>query len=105
MDQALPAVRQAAAPEPLTYHNQPVWCDGRIAGDLTSGSYRHPPGAAVGLACVKCEPGESAADTLGATCEIEVPGQRYAAAASLKPQDLCGTCAPGGPAGRGRRSE
>ncbi|WP_205944787.1 glycine cleavage T C-terminal barrel domain-containing protein [Pelagibius litoralis] len=35
--------------EPLLNHNEPIWCDGAIAGYFTSGNYGHHPGAAIGL--------------------------------------------------------
>ncbi|WP_193371139.1 GcvT family protein [Pelagibius marinus] len=72
-------------PEPLLYHNEPIWRDGTIAGHLTSGAYGHHLGAAIGLGYVHGEPGESAADLLASAYEIEVAGDRFAAEASLKP--------------------
>jgi len=71
-------------PEPLLYHNEPVVRDGAVVGYLSSGSYGHTLGGAVGLGYVPCK-GESAADVLGSTYEIEVAGQRFAATASLRP--------------------
>ncbi|MPZ11891.1 MAG: FAD-dependent oxidoreductase, partial [Kiloniellaceae bacterium] len=38
-----------ADPQPLLYHNEPIWRAGRLAGRLTSGAYGHHLGAAVGL--------------------------------------------------------
>ncbi|MEQ8353979.1 MAG: FAD-dependent oxidoreductase [Kiloniellaceae bacterium] len=72
-------------PEPLLYHNEPIWRDGAIAGHLTSGSYGHHLGAAVGLGYVDCVAGEGAAEVLGAAYEIEVAGVKVAAEASLRP--------------------
>ncbi len=72
-------------PEPLLYHNEPIWRDGAIAGHLTSGNYGHHLGAAIGLGYVACEKGESAADVLGSAYEIEVAGERFSAEPSLKP--------------------
>ncbi len=72
-------------PEPLLYHNEPIWRDGAIAGHLTSGAYGHHLGAAIGLGYVACEAGESAAEALASTYEIEMAGERFAAEASLKP--------------------
>ncbi len=69
-------------PEPLLYHNEPIWRDGKIAGHLTSGNYGHHLGAAIGLGYVHCEVGE---DVLASAYEIEVAGDRCAADASLKP--------------------
>jgi 4-methylaminobutanoate oxidase (formaldehyde-forming) len=72
-------------PQPLLYHNEPVWREGRLAGRLTSGAYGHHLGAAVGLGYVSCEAGESAAEVTGSGYEIEVAGVRVAASASLRP--------------------
>ncbi|MEO0360035.1 MAG: glycine cleavage T C-terminal barrel domain-containing protein, partial [Pseudomonadota bacterium] len=71
-------------PEPLLYHHEPVLRDGEIVGYLTSGAYGHHLGAAVGLGYVPCE-GESAAEVLASSYEIEVAGARVPATASLKP--------------------
>ncbi|MCB1491459.1 MAG: FAD-dependent oxidoreductase [Rhodobiaceae bacterium] len=72
-------------PDPLLYHNEPILKDGEMAGYITSGNYGHHLGAAIGLGYVACEPGETAADLLGAAYEIEVAGSRIPATASLKP--------------------
>jgi glycine cleavage system T protein len=72
-------------PEPLLYHNEPLWRDGRRAGRLTSGNYGHWLGAAVGLGYVDVVPGETAADIEGSAWAIEIAGQRFEAVASLKP--------------------
>ncbi|MCV6586874.1 MAG: FAD-dependent oxidoreductase, partial [Marinibacterium sp.] len=71
-------------PEPLLYHNEPVLRDGEIVGFLSSGAYGHHLGAAMGLGYVPCS-GESAADVLASTYEIDVMGTRVRAEASLKP--------------------
>ena len=71
-------------PEPLLYHNEPIVRDGEIVGYLSSGSYGHHLGAAVGMGYVPCK-GEAAADMLGSTYEIDVAGTRVQAEASLKP--------------------
>ena len=71
-------------PEPLLYHNEPVLRDGEIVGYLSSGAYGHALGGAMGLGYVPCK-GESAADVLASTYEIDVAGSRVAAEASLKP--------------------
>jgi glycine cleavage system T protein len=69
-------------PEPLLFHNEAVVRDGKIVGPITSGAYGHHLGAAIGMGYVPCK-GQSDADVLGATYEIEVAGQRHAAVASL----------------------
>ncbi|WP_282181899.1 GcvT family protein [Aliiroseovarius marinus] len=71
-------------PEPLLYHNEPVLRDGEIVGYLSSGSYGHHLGAAMGMGYVPCK-GESAADVLASSYEIDVAGTRVKAEASLKP--------------------
>ena len=72
-------------PEPLLYHNEPIWRDGEIAGYVASGNYGHHLGAAIGLGYVACDTSEKAADILGSRYEIEIAGDRVAAKASLKP--------------------
>ncbi|MBL0371656.1 GcvT family protein [Rhizobium sp. KVB221] len=71
-------------PEPLLFHNEAVVRDGKIVSIVTSGNYGHHLGGAVGLGYVPCE-GESEADVLASTYEIEIAGQRVAATASLAP--------------------
>ena len=71
-------------PEPLLFHNEAVVRDGQIVGPVTSGNYGHFLGGAVGLGYVPCT-GQSDADILGSTYEIEVAGVRHAALASLTP--------------------
>ena len=71
-------------PEPMLFHNEAVIRDGKMVSYLTSGNYGHYLGAAVGLGYVPCE-GESAADVLASSYEIEIAGKRHKAIASLKP--------------------
>lgn len=71
-------------PEPLLYHHEPVIRDGEIIGYLSSGNYGHHLGAAIGMGYVPCK-GESPADVLSSTYEIDVAGVRVPAEASLKP--------------------
>ena len=71
-------------PEPLLYHNEPILRDGQVVGYLSTGSYGHTLGAAVGLGWVPCK-GEDAATVLTSSYEIDVAGTRVAATASLKP--------------------
>lgn len=71
-------------PEPLLYHNEPILRDGQIVGYLSSGSYGHHLGAAVGMGYVPCE-GESAADVLESSYQIDVAGTLVDATVSLKP--------------------
>lgn len=71
-------------PEPLLYHNEPVIRDGETVGYLSSGSYGHSLGGAIGLGYVPCE-GETAAQVLASEYEIDVMGTRVQAKVSLKP--------------------
>jgi len=71
-------------PEPLLYHNEPIVRDGDIVGYLSSGAYGHALGGAMGLGYVPCK-GQTAADVLASTYEIDVAGTRVRAEASLKP--------------------
>ncbi len=70
--------------EPLLYHNEPILRDGEIVGHLSSGAYGYHLGAAIGLGYVPSR-GESAAEVLASSYEIDVAGVRVAADASLKP--------------------
>ena len=74
-----------ADPEPLLFHNEPILRDGAPAGRIASANYGHWLGGAVGLGYVPVEPGETAAETEGARYEIVVAGERFPAAASLRP--------------------
>jgi glycine cleavage system T protein len=71
-------------PEPLLYHNEPILRDGQIVSFLSSGSYGHALGGAIGMGYVPCA-GETAQDVLSSSYEIDVAGTRYKAEASLKP--------------------
>jgi glycine cleavage system T protein len=72
-------------PDPLLYHNEPIWRDGRIVGRITSGAYGHHLGRAVGLGYLRDEFGIDASYVKGGRYEIEVAGVRHAATASLEP--------------------
>ncbi len=71
-------------PEPLLYHNEPILRDGEIVGYLASGSYGHALGGAMGLGYVPCA-GETPAEVLASSYEIDVAGTRVKAEASLRP--------------------
>jgi 4-methylaminobutanoate oxidase (formaldehyde-forming) len=71
-------------PEPLLYHNEPIVRNGETVGYLSSGGYGHHLGAAIGMGYVPCK-GESVAELLASTYEIDVMGTRVQAEAQLKP--------------------
>jgi glycine cleavage system T protein len=75
---------QLKDPDPLLFHNEVIVRDGEIVSIVTSGNYGHHLGGAIGLGYVPSA-GESAADVLASTYEIEIAGERHAAIASLKP--------------------
>ena len=88
------------SPEPLLYHNEPIWQGASIVGFIRSGMYAHSLGAAVGLGYVTA-PDSAAIDAVGIDAvgidavgidavglegfEIEVAGVRHPATASLRP--------------------
>ena len=72
-------------PEPLIYHNEPIWRGGEIVGHITSGAYGHTLGGAVGLGYVSAAPDAPAESVLEATYEVEVACERFNADASLRP--------------------
>ena len=72
-------------PEPLIYHNEPIWRGNEIVGHITSAAYGHTLGGAVGLGYVRAEPGAPADAVLGDTYEVEVACERFAADVSLRP--------------------
>ncbi len=71
-------------PAPLLFHNEALVRDGKIVGTVTSGSYGHFLGGAIGMGYVPCA-GESEVEVLASSYEIEIAGERFAAEASLKP--------------------
>jgi 4-methylaminobutanoate oxidase (formaldehyde-forming) len=72
-------------PEPLIYHNEPVWRDGKLVGHITSGAYGHSLGGCIGLGYVEVDPGTVTSDMQAGDFEIEVAGVRVPAEASLRP--------------------
>jgi 4-methylaminobutanoate oxidase (formaldehyde-forming) len=72
-------------PEPLIYHNEPIWRGDEIVGHITSAAYGHTLAGAVGLGYVSAEPGATADSVLEDTYEVEVAGERFSAEVSLQP--------------------
>ena len=72
-------------PEPLIYHNEPIWRGDEIVGHITSGAFGHSLGGTVGLGYVTAEPGAPAESVLGDTYEVEVACERFSADVSLRP--------------------
>ena len=65
-------------PQPLLYHNEPIWRKDTIVGHITSGAYGHTLGSCIGLGYVAGAIG-------GEKFEVEVAGRKYSAEASLRP--------------------
>ena len=72
-------------PEPLLYHNEPIWRDGKQVGYLTSGMYGHTVGRALGMGYVNKPGGVTPEFIKEGKYEVEVAGVRYCAEASLAP--------------------
>ncbi|MGF1612190.1 MAG: FAD-dependent oxidoreductase [Kiloniellales bacterium] len=72
-------------PEPLLYHNEPIYRDGTIVGQVTSANYGHHLGAAIGLGYVSHPDGVDADFIKTGRYEIEVACERVPARASLRP--------------------
>jgi 4-methylaminobutanoate oxidase (formaldehyde-forming) len=72
-------------PEPLLYHDEPIWRDGALVGRVTSGAYGHTLGRAVGLGYVAHPDGVTDAFVASGRWELEIAGERVPARASLEP--------------------
>jgi glycine cleavage system T protein len=73
------------SPEPMLYHNEPIWQGERIAGYIRSGMYAHTLGASCGLGYVTAPDGGVVGPIGADDYEIEIAGVRYPVTASLKP--------------------
>jgi 4-methylaminobutanoate oxidase (formaldehyde-forming) len=72
-------------PEPLLYHNEPIWRGEEIVGYISSGMYGHSLGAAVGLGYVSCPANRDFRSIASDSYEIEIAGRRIGASASIRP--------------------
>lgn len=72
-------------PEPLAYHNEPIYMDGKIVGYTTSGMYGHTLGACVAMGYIKHEAGITEDLIKSSRFSIEIAGQNYQVSASIKP--------------------
>lgn len=72
-------------PEPMMYHNEPIYRDGEMVGYTTSAMYGHTLGASVAMGFVNSDAGVNAEHINSGTYEVEIAGKRYAAKASLRP--------------------
>ena len=72
-------------PEPLLYHNEPIYRNGKLNGITTSGMYGHTLGAAVAMGYVQNPEGVTPEFVAEGRYEIEVAERRVPARASLTP--------------------
>jgi 4-methylaminobutanoate oxidase (formaldehyde-forming) len=75
-------------PQPLMFHAEPIWRDGKRMGYIRAASYGHTLGGAVGLAMVEPkQPGMTIDQAWldAGSWEVEIAGKRYPAVCSLKP--------------------
>ena len=72
-------------PQPLLYHNEPIWRDDQLVGHITSGAYGHSLGGCIGLGYVELGSEGDRSQIRSGTFEIEVAGIRVPALASLRP--------------------
>ncbi|HEX9044424.1 MAG TPA: FAD-dependent oxidoreductase [Candidatus Limnocylindrales bacterium] len=71
--------------EPLMYHNEPIWRDGRLVGRIGSAAFGHTIGRSIGLGYVTRDDGPVTSDWLAAgRWEVEVALVRLPASASLR---------------------
>jgi 4-methylaminobutanoate oxidase (formaldehyde-forming) len=72
-------------PEPLLYHDEPIWRDGALVGRIASGAYGHTVARAVGLGWIACPDGVTEAFVASGRWEIEIACERVPARAQLTP--------------------
>ncbi|MDH3651171.1 MAG: FAD-dependent oxidoreductase [Saprospiraceae bacterium] len=72
-------------PEPLLYHNEPIWRNDVIVGYITSGMFGHTIGRSIGMGYVNNQDGATPEFVKSGNYEIEIACKRYPAHASLKP--------------------
>jgi heterotetrameric sarcosine oxidase gamma subunit len=72
-------------PEPMLYHAEIVYRDGRAVGYIRAASYGFTLGGAVGLAMVESDTPIDAAWIERGSWEVDVAGKRHPAKASLRP--------------------
>lgn len=72
-------------PDPLLYHAEPIFRNGKYIGYVRAGAYGHTLGASVALAMVEDDQPITNEYVKSGAYEIEVNGKRYPAKASLQP--------------------
>jgi len=78
-------------PEPLLYHDEPIYRDGEIVSSVTHGAYGHLVGGAMGMGYLENSEGINDEWILSGRYEIDVEGTRFPAKVHLKaPYDPSG---------------
>jgi 4-methylaminobutanoate oxidase (formaldehyde-forming) len=72
-------------PQPLLYHDEPIWRDGELVGRISSGAYGHTLGRAIGLGWVTHPDGVGDDFVDSGRWQIEVACDRLSARAQLAP--------------------
>ncbi|WP_395159938.1 aminomethyltransferase family protein, partial [Ilumatobacter sp.] len=72
-------------PEPLLYHDHPIFRDGKFVGHTTSGMYGHTVGAAIAMGYVTTPVDMPRAAVLEAKFELKVNGAKFDATPSFRP--------------------
>lgn len=72
-------------PEPLLYHNEPIWQDDKLVGYTSSCAYGHLLGRSLAMGYVHAAEGATAEAFVAGRFEIAVAGVRQTADASLVP--------------------
>ncbi len=72
-------------PTVLSYHEEPIWANGKLVGRTTAGMFGHTLGATVALGYVHNDAGITKEWVENAAFEIEVACKRYPVKATLRP--------------------
>ena len=76
---------QVMDPEPMMFHAEPVFRDGKAVGYVRAASYGHTLGGAVGLVMVEAGEPVDQAYLAGADWTVDIAGRVYPCLASLRP--------------------
>jgi sarcosine dehydrogenase len=71
-------------PAALPWGDEPILCDGRVVGSVSSAAFGHTLGRAVALGYVEHPGGVDASLLGGATFELDIGGERFKARAGLR---------------------
>jgi 4-methylaminobutanoate oxidase (formaldehyde-forming) len=76
---------QCSDPEPLMFHAEIVYRNGKTVGYVRAASYGHTLGGAVGLAMIEAGEPITSAYIESGSWELDIAGKRYPAKASMRP--------------------